>query len=169
MNGDFNPRSREGSDPIRKILVVRAVDFNPRSREGSDNSLSDNSFPSKISIHAPAKGATSWHGQYQAASHDFNPRSREGSDYQGDIDNAKLTKFQSTLPRRERHTVPCQTISFHPISIHAPAKGATFINKASCVRSLIISIHAPAKGATRYSFTAVTGNYFNPRSREGSD
>ena len=77
-------------------------------------------------------------------------------------------KFQSTLPRGER---PLQAIraqrhnNFNPrsregsdckvhryckayeISIHAPARGATFSQITQCGRNLI-SIHAPARGAT---------------------
>ena len=34
---DFNPRSREGSDPMRSRSVADVRHFNPRSREGSDN------------------------------------------------------------------------------------------------------------------------------------
>ena len=55
------------------------------------------------------------------------------------------------------------------ISIHAPARGATgFIFLSAINRT--ISIHAPARGATR-SRTEQKQNreYFNPRSREGSD
>ena len=97
----------------------------------------------------------------------FNPRSREGSD-----------------PREELIASRCI------ISIHAPAKGATDL----CGRrhgGVLISIHAPAKGATTFStwvdealeFQSTLPrrerpvlqthhrlrNYFNPRSREGSD
>ena len=56
----------------------------------------------KISIHAPAKGATI-HTATQSA---------------------VTWEFQSTLPRRERphHIRPASTAG---ISIHAPAKGAT--------------------------------------------
>ena len=54
--------------------------FNPRSREGSDggNGVLDALY--EISIHAPAKGATS-----VVVPHDIKPN-----------------RFQSTLPRRER-------------------------------------------------------------------
>ena len=55
----------------------------------------------------------------------FNPRSREGSD--------SLWPFLAFLR-------DC-------ISIHAPAKGATW-HKSNKVSMSIISIHAPAKGAT---------------------
>ena len=55
------------------------------------------------------------------------------------------------------------------ISIHAPAKGATYLQGHMRLLHLI-SIHAPAKGATamRQRDRGKTG-YFNPRSREGSD
>ena len=77
-----------------------------------------------ISIHAPAKGATL-----------FLTRLTLGS------------RFQSTLPRRERRITDLSLPSYIIISIHAPAKGAT--NLIFChLHLLFISIHAPAKGAT---------------------
>ena len=55
----FNPRSREGSDRCGAASVCLDCDFNPRSREGSD-SFRRWCKPSRIiSIHAPARGATS--------------------------------------------------------------------------------------------------------------
>ncbi|HFD12712.1 MAG TPA: hypothetical protein ENJ32_09625 [Crenotrichaceae bacterium] len=55
--------------------------------------------------------------------------------------------FQSTRPRRARPTQSCSSISTSQVSIHAPAKGATYILRASTSHDLV-SIHAPAKGAT---------------------
>ena len=56
-----------------------------------------------------------------------------------------------------------------PISIHAPAKGATSI-RSFLLRSTRISIHAPAKGATKtIAIISTIKVHFNPRSREGSD
>ena len=78
---DFNPRSREGSDWTTPTTLSVIEDFNPRSREGSDAYFAFDrnyriSFQStlprgerlpvkaqplfivKISIHAPARGAT---------------------------------------------------------------------------------------------------------------
>ncbi len=77
--------------------------FNPRSREGSDRSEVKILTCQKISIHAPAKGATN-------CLHDTL--------YHYCI-------FQSTLPRRERRRVSADKGVFTDISIHAPAKGAT--------------------------------------------
>ena len=100
---DFNPRSREGSDVHLRQRFQIVWNFNPRSREGSDTSVLDLLISRLyISIHAPAKGATSgiWTMHWKQ-------------------------RFQSTLPRRERPSrlalvsIPLQ------ISIHAPAKGAT--------------------------------------------
>ena len=98
----FNPRSREGSDGAARWTDGRSGYFNPRSREGSDipldavftmYSLFQSTLPRrerlhymlnyttmyKISIHAPAKGATMI--KYVVPD---------------------MEKFQSTLPRRER-------------------------------------------------------------------
>ena len=102
-------------------------DFNPRSREGSDHPDSELKNYAKISIHAPAKGATKCNICKRAGAKDFNPRSREGSDL----------------------SCSCKCFSMS-ISIHAPAKGATLFFRAFFC-AYIISIHAPAKGATYVS------------------
>ena len=125
------------------------------------------SFYFKISIHAPAKGATHRFRHWRYS-----------------------TGFQSTLPRRERLLSNVEIKAAINISIHAPAKGAT--NYSEYVgRRVKISIHAPAKGATRYhntnrnqyrfqstlprrerhEYIELVKEYsdFNPRSREGSD
>ena len=76
---DFNPRSREGSDRIARKSPMCIHYFNPRSREGSDRINTGRFALSQISIHAPAKGATSSH-----------------------VCVSVILPFQSTLPRRER-------------------------------------------------------------------
>ena len=57
-DGNFNPRSREGSDALVNIVTEVAKNFNPRSREGSDTEKFAELQRELISIHAPAKGAT---------------------------------------------------------------------------------------------------------------
>ena len=100
----------------------------------------------EVSIHAPAKGATSpflW--------------------------TLAFIKFRSTLPRRER---PGGRLPARPapgVSIHAPAKGAT-PSRPTCRARVHVSIHAPAKGATAKGVVGVTiGRGFDPRPREGGD
>ena len=56
---NFNPRSREGSDCAEGRDQKETPDFNPRSREGSDQDNEPWEMWFLISIHAPAKGATS--------------------------------------------------------------------------------------------------------------
>ena len=147
MIADFNPRSREGSDsrltltclsviPFQSTLPrgerhckpnpqgVAGCDFNPRSREGSDLNPKLLKYRFAISIHAPARGATPPWTYWR-----------------------HLKRFQSTLPRGERHSTGGPTLCSSAISIHAPARGATS-GVAYNDKDNLISIHAPARGAT---------------------
>ncbi len=144
----------------------------------------------RISIHAPARGATipqAWPYRpcinfnprsregsdspaalYISSSYYFNPRSREGSDPHGLLPLQEPSDFN---PRSREGSDPgiCPVVAVYLISIHAPARGATcppdFLS-----RPCDISIHAPARGATTSSGNPDGfSNNFNPRSREGSD
>ena len=120
----FNPRSHEGSDYIRRAGNHIRCNFNPRSHEGSDGCSDIADQVDYISIHAPTRGATALIAIGVA-----------------------LYKFQSTLPRGERHFVLLITHTFIYISIHAPTRGAT--HHHSIVLPIgRISIHAPTRGAT---------------------
>ncbi len=80
--------------------------FNPRPRMGGDDSLRQLQERIKVSIHAPAWGATTRSPARSGATISFNPRPRMGGD---------RTRWHTW---RGRH-----------VSIHAPAWGAT----SSCV------------------------------------
>ncbi len=54
----FNPRSRAGSDVLCFKRLARANCFNPRSRAGSDQQSGQMCDIGRVSIHAPARGAT---------------------------------------------------------------------------------------------------------------
>ena len=76
--------------------------------------------------------------------------------------------FQSTLPRGERQDRKRYKPGQAAISIHAPARGATccmdeFKNKFEFQSTL------PRGERRRVSAGKSARNYFNPRSREGSD
>ncbi|SDT03305.1 hypothetical protein SAMN05444162_2901 [Paenibacillaceae bacterium GAS479] len=58
MGRGFNPRSRTGSDYRPSYPIPKLGGFNPRSRTGSDESNWGQSKLTKVSIHAPARGAT---------------------------------------------------------------------------------------------------------------
>ena len=145
---------------------------------------------SKISIHAPAWGATS-SGMAGCHGHgDFNPRSRMGSDAyqalvsaQGDIFQSTLPHgerlwrrrssespviFQSTLPHGERppslDSMPATRL-FQSTLPHGERQSSGRI-----ISPVKISIHAPAWGATRQRHRRRhRTSHFNPRSRMGSD
>ena len=102
--------------------------FNPRSRVGSDFFICHSFLPRYISIHAPAWGATlSGIGQ-PPSGRNFNPRSRVGSDFHARGHTRHGLRFQSTLPRGERRKRWRQTWGRCRISIHAPAWGATTLH-----------------------------------------
>ena len=59
LSSDFNPRSGERSDAHSRLRIHHLHNFNPRSGERSDLCpMAVLSFHCKISIHAPANGAT---------------------------------------------------------------------------------------------------------------
>ena len=98
----FNPRSREGSDPIVQGLFRAGRYFNPRSREGSDGVYThktlrqlrfQSTLPRRERPLTPCRACLMRHfnprsregsdasaGLLQSMPRDFNPRSREGSD-----------------------------------------------------------------------------------------
>ena len=103
LYSDFNPRSREGSDDkFRTVFLCPKLFQSTLPRR--ERPLPEDHFPddAPISIHAPAKGATTPLFLLPPVLTHFNPRSREGSDKsEEELLNASL-EFQSTLPRRER-------------------------------------------------------------------
>ena len=166
----FNPRTREGCDNYRFGRSVATACFNPRTREGCDflpaSIVVDveefqSTHPRRVrpifplfcrktqtvSIHAPAKGATSVRLAHATYGYSFNPRTREG------CDSLRSSSSKALVV----------------VSIHAPAKGATRKSESlrrrqgsfnprtregcdivewPCSKKLWVSIHAPAKGAT---------------------
>ena len=192
LHYDFNPRSREGSDVLSRNSFFQLRNFNPRSREGSDNTVDEHGSFSCYFNPRSREGSDIFGAPYYMVFTDFNPRSREGSDFRDPIPFAesslyfnprsregsdsfiisqgqKCHKFQSTLPRGERLQNLDLFLRKLSISIHAPARGATF-KCFPCQRLTRISIHAPARGATIKMKSCTVGHTdFNPRSREGSD
>ena len=122
-----------------------------------------------ISIHAPARGATTSSSNTMIIIFNFNPRSREGSDERLNITDVDFEQFQSTLPRGERPFAPAQFRQkehFNPRSREgSDEKGCKNNRHRETFQSTLprgerrninvvfftgfcISIHAPARGAT---------------------
>ena len=145
---NFNPRSREGSDVMIRVLFFLLWYFNPRSREGSDVEVNRKRRKENISIHAPARGATEVALIQYYLQNDFNPRSREGSDNQASNNVQKGDRFQSTLPRGERRRWQMSwrgSMRFQSTLPRGERQSEMMINRPR----IFISIHAPARGATR--------------------
>ena len=169
LTQDFNPRSREGSDGITLTDTGTTLPFQstlprrerPKILSHSKKSLIfQSTLPRRERLNLWTKIILTVIFQstlprrerlsvplFATPFIDFNPRSREGSDKNGSGNWDFFSQFQSTLPRRERLDKLAKSMAIKYISIHAPAKGATKIDKKY------------AKGDFN----------FNPRSREGSD
>ena len=121
-----------------------------------------------ISIHAPAKGATTkvYIVSNIALTISIHAPAK-GATYSNLYFISKFV-FQSTLPRRER---PASS-AFVPLlaNFNPRSREGSDISMFLYCAIAGISIHAPAKGATPFSFAqSFNSSYFNPRSREGSD
>ncbi len=79
----------------------------------------------KVSIHAPAWGATPSSARRRWHPKGFNPRPRVGGDARRSVILLRRPMFQSTPPRGGRQVYPRGGRSGARVSIHAPAWGAT--------------------------------------------
>ena len=103
----------------------------------------------RVSIHAPARGATQRAESDRQGPPSFNPRARAGRDNQRTTEEQSLIPFQSTRPRGARHQGLRLVVQRVEVSIHAPARGATVL-LLRADEPLPVSIHAPARGATSW-------------------
>ena len=165
---NFNPRSHEGSDRSLPASGAGGHYFNPRSHEGSDYKHPVFIGDTKISIHAPTRGATEVvtrsdlrKGHFNPRSHEgsdggkgvrkcddthFNPRSHEGSDKDYRRNLQSSFGFQSTLPRGERPSRSCSSLRIRAFQSTLPRGERLFM-----------------------SLLTLLLRHFNPRSHEGSD
>ncbi len=103
--------------------------------------------PGRVSIHAPARGATGQKPHGDRRLQGFNPRARAGRDAAQKIVDRHAELFQSTRPR-----------------------GARRVYQRHWHRDPAVSIHAPARGATRDRWPSSEFLIrFNPRARAGRD
>ena len=164
----FNPRARTGRDTMTMMIPRMTCSFNPRARTGRDpqppgqrprnrllfqstrphgarpeyvqdlifavsfQSTRPHGARQRSNLHLPPSicfnprartGRDPWHVRNQRAVRGFNPRARTGRD-------------------RYRHADP----RWCPVSIHAPARGATPAEAGFVAPLNGVSIHAPARG-----------------------
>ena len=106
-DGNFNPRSREGSDEVNEDSIDIPMISTHAPARGATLVYCKHNREIEISTHAPARGATFVPPCHSSQLTYFNPRSRKGSDQ-----------------------VYGYLLLILVISTHAPARGATveFIN-----------------------------------------
>ena len=81
MASKFQSTLPQGERPRLQVPIPYCGNFNPRSRKGSDRPPdTDGRRLAQISIHAPARGATRRRRNAKTNRDYFNPRSRKGSD-----------------------------------------------------------------------------------------
>ena len=120
-----------------------------------------------VSIHAPAWGATFRYSPDKGEMQSFNPRTRVGCDIINDIKRIKSAMFQSTHPRGVRRDIRTMSFGFYPVSIHAPAWGATYgLDREPPAQSGFQSTHP--RGVRHQSLQKMSQpTSFNPRTRVG--
>ena len=165
----FNPRAREGRDRAIDHVNSPIRRFNPRAREGRDTPRAANWFqPCSFQSTRPRgarrwiiyrgcstakfqstrpRGARLFRGFSMIYATGFNPRAREGRDKGCYYGYTPDRAFQSTRPRGARRSIIPAKSDPLPVSIHAPARGATL----------------------QYYTDMIICQGFNPRAREGRD
>ncbi len=165
----FNPRPRAGGDvPASSCLSIRCG-FNPRPRAGGDKLTKPRLKPSHVSIHAPARGATRHCSSFPAFACGFNPRPRAGGDAGPRSGFATPSGFN---PRpRAGGDLPGQRPNQKqkPVSIHAPARGATAKPCWNGSASVPFQSTPPRGGRPARPATRSRPPCFNPRPRAGGD
>ena len=126
-SGNFNPRPRAGGDGSERRSTTKSRRFQSTPPRGGR--LPDGLLVlgvERVSIHAPARGATSASTTHRHSGACFNPRPRAGGD----------------SPPSSTRTWPGARFNPRP-----RAGGDGTVRAARCPRRRV-SIHAPARGAT---------------------
>ena len=160
---------REGGDaPLHNGHAALGISIHA-PREGGDLAICHGTFGRLISIHAPREGGRPMmlYPYFVTTCH-FNPRPREGGDVLS-LSIAEKWVFQSTPPRGGATEQAGIFGIMFDISIHAPARGATYRCNVRCVNATFQS--TPPRGGRRRHpiYRACNNQNFNPRPREGGD
>ena len=136
---------------------------------GATSATLRSTVASMVSIHAPARGATiRMDKRNRLAVVSIHAPARGATPF-AFYRACTVEKFQSTPPRGGRRSVLLMKPIAASVSIHAPARGATQLRSVLLAWHRV-SIHAPARGATPAQMpgTPCVGG-FNPRPRAGGD
>ena len=123
----------------------------------------------RISIHAPARGATVSHPSSAHPNRDFNPRSRKGSDINLFVYAFMASLFQSTLPQGERLIFDFFSSYCRQFQSTLPQGERQDFPSTLYAISLFQSTLPQGERQHGSQFHPLLMSYFNPRSRKGSD
>ena len=141
----FNSRARKGRDSRAPTALRRRGCFNSRARKGRDGKAPHRKAVRKVSIHAPARGATAAQTTTQTTQTCFNSRARKGRD--------RVTNREDRVD---------------PVSIHAPARGATSTPRPGRSRRWF-QFTRPQGARHSGPWTREPPWSFNSRARKGRD
>ena len=167
----FNPRARMGRDNAWRLSRCRASCFNPRARMGRDlTALGVEDGGAKVSIHAPAWGATMIVSKTSTRVLIVSIHAPAWGATKGQVEGVHNVIVSIHAPAWGATCCGHYAVTRQRnVSIHAPAWGATHDCAARHSR-LAVSIHAPAWGATKEAAPGLrSGECFNPRARMGRD
>ena len=187
----FNSRSREGSDSTTATTPTRTGCFNSRSREGSDTELPrERTGDEEVSIHAPARGATTLRalcialssfqftlprGERQAqqvkaqVAKTFQFTLPRGERLSLSSPRARDKRFQFTLPRGDRRSWTHCVRPTHYCFNSRSREGSDSVNSISIVLCLGFQFTLPRGERQIFVVPLYCERCFNSRSREGSD
>ena len=172
MPNGFNPRAREGRDIGLSAFRIRFfVTFqSTRPRGARLRRLKFCKALIRVSIHAPARGATySMLNASRADSTFQSTRPRGARPWYESFEYLLEQMFQSTRPRGARPEKLMMIIPQERFQSTRP-RGARLRYGVAYLLHNYVSIHAPARGATYwYGMVADYVRSFNPRAREGRD
>ena len=185
----FNPRAHAGRDLLVAASLLMDFGFNPRAHAGRDSVDPFFAQPTVVSIHAPTRGATTETASAGDQPLGFTPRAHAGRDLFLCFFRHR-SRFQSTRPRGARQDwrgVSEEHSCFNPrahagrdyqsdyfncwlskVSIHAPTRGATQIEKTKAETRKFQSTR-PRGARLRTIALMPICTSFNPRAHAGRD
>ena len=164
----FNPRPRAGGDIRRLYTSVCSSMFQSTPPRGGDRSTSGHwSAACRVSIHAPARGATPIGVSHDAVERCFNPRPRAGGDSCSSSRMGCPDQCFNPRPRGGRPTRAAGDRASAMVSIHAPARGATLAVADLRLTNEQFQSTPPRGGDHCRRSDAMRSLSFNPRPRGG--
>ncbi len=145
------------------------MSFNPRARVGRDAEGHRTAGDGRVSIHAPAWGATTEAVQKGAEYIVSIHAPAWGATQVGSVTDRTVCLFQSTRPRGARPSISLDEVFFVAFQSTRPRGARRMYGELQEIESKV-SIHAPAWGATARKMELQSRDYsFNPRARVGRD